>query len=151
MPEAYSKPCQISRMMRHIENPGIVKTVYSCIFRDINNIQPCSDISSDIKAYSGIFKHCWGSWSHIQTFRTMCNPCIWVKVFENGPSKICERQPLKNLKLYGLLGRPIYIFAIFKTGSIFKSLSNMWDDQAYSEPWHTKNITQAFLRMFRDI
>ena len=115
MPEAYSKPCQISRMMRHIENPGIVKTVYSCIFGDINNIQPCSDISRDIKAYSGIFKHCWSSWSHIQTFRTMCNPCIWVKVFENGPSKICERQPLKNLKLYGLPGRPIYIFAIFKT------------------------------------
>ena len=24
-----------------------------------------------------------------------------VKVFKNGPSKICERQPLKNLKWYG--------------------------------------------------
>ena len=22
----------------------------------------------------------------------------WDKVFKNGPSKICERQPLKNLK-----------------------------------------------------
>ena len=22
---------------------------------------------------------------------------MWVKVFKNGPSKICERQPLKNL------------------------------------------------------
>ena len=22
----------------------------------------------------------------------------WAKVFENGPSKICGRQPLKNLK-----------------------------------------------------
>ena len=27
----------------------------------------------------------------------------WDKVFKNGPSKICERQPLKNLKGYGLL------------------------------------------------
>ena len=27
----------------------------------------------------------------------------WDKVFKNGPSKICERQPLKNLKKYGLL------------------------------------------------
>ena len=27
---------------------------------------------------------------------------IWVKVFKNGPSKICGRQPLKNLKRYGL-------------------------------------------------
>ena len=24
--------------------------------------------------------------------------CIWVKVFKNGPSKICGRQPFKNLK-----------------------------------------------------
>ena len=24
--------------------------------------------------------------------------CIWVKVFKNGPGKICDRQPLKNLK-----------------------------------------------------
>ena len=28
---------------------------------------------------------------------------IWDKVFKNGPSKICGRQPLKNLKRYGLL------------------------------------------------
>ena len=26
---------------------------------------------------------------------------IWSKVFKNGPSKICGRQPLKNLKRYG--------------------------------------------------
>ena len=35
MPEAYSKPCQISKMMRHIENNGIVRTVHSDIFRHI--------------------------------------------------------------------------------------------------------------------
>ena len=27
---------------------------------------------------------------------------LWVKIFKNGPSKICGRQPLKNLKWYGL-------------------------------------------------
>ena len=27
----------------------------------------------------------------------------WDKVFKNGPSKICGRQPLRNLKWYGLL------------------------------------------------
>ena len=27
---------------------------------------------------------------------------IWVKVFKNGPRKICGWQPLKNLKWYGL-------------------------------------------------
>ena len=31
---------------------------------------------------------------------------IWDKVFKNGPSKICGRQPLKNLK-YGLLKQTI--------------------------------------------
>ena len=38
IPEAFSKDCQIYKMMRYIENPGIVKTVphvYSGIFRDI--------------------------------------------------------------------------------------------------------------------
>ena len=28
---------------------------------------------------------------------------IWGKVFKSGPSKICGRQPLKNLRGYGLL------------------------------------------------
>ena len=32
---------------------------------------------------------------------------IWVKVFKNGPNKICGRQPLKNLKWYGLLRQTI--------------------------------------------
>ena len=27
---------------------------------------------------------------------------IWDKVFKNGPSKICGRQPLKKLRLYDL-------------------------------------------------
>ena len=27
MPESYSKPCQIFKVMRHIENPGIATTV----------------------------------------------------------------------------------------------------------------------------
>ena len=35
MPEAYSKLCPVSKMMMHIENPGIVRTVYSGIIRDI--------------------------------------------------------------------------------------------------------------------
>ena len=28
---------------------------------------------------------------------------IWDRVFKNGPSKICGRQPLKDLKGYDLL------------------------------------------------
>ena len=39
----------------------------------------------------------------------------WEKVFKNGRKKICERQPLKNLKGYGLLKnfkgfRKFYLF-----------------------------------------
>ena len=44
-PEAYSKPCET--LTGHIQNPAIVRTVYSGI------IQPYSDI-----------------------FRTLCNACI---------------------------------------------------------------------------
>ena len=33
----------------------------------------------------------------------------WDKAFKNGPSKICGRQPLKNLKSYGLLKQAISI------------------------------------------
>ena len=33
----------------------------------------------------------------------MLSECIWDKVFKNGPSKICGRQHLKNLKGYGPL------------------------------------------------
>ena len=36
---------------------------------------------------------------------------MWDKVFQNGPSEICRRHPLKNLK-YGL-NRP-YHFILFK-------------------------------------
>ena len=36
MPEAYSKPCQLSKMMRHTDDePGIVRRIYSDIFREL--------------------------------------------------------------------------------------------------------------------
>ena len=39
---------------------------------------------------------------------------IWDKVCKNGPSKICARQTLKNLKFYGL-SQQIILLWIFKT------------------------------------
>ena len=66
MPEAYAKPCQIFKMMKHTENPDIVRTVHSIqltIFKHFqaylgtfNNIQPRSGIVRDIKACCGIFR-----------------------------------------------------------------------------------------------
>ena len=38
---------------------------------------------------------------------------IWDKVFKDGPSKRCGRQPLKKWKGYGLLSRP-YCVKFFK-------------------------------------
>ena len=48
MPEAYSKHCQVSRMMRYIENLGIVGTVYLRIFR---HLQGDPAIFSHVQAY----------------------------------------------------------------------------------------------------
>ena len=54
---------------------------------------------------------------------------IWDKVFKNGPSKICGKQPLKNLN--SALSRP-YPFKFFKGclpqilfGPFFNTLSHM--------------------------
>ena len=38
---------------------------------------------------------------------------IWDKVLKNGPNKICGRQPLKNMKWYGLL-KQTYHLKLFK-------------------------------------
>ena len=38
---------------------------------------------------------------------------IWDKILKNGPSKVCGRQPLKNLKRYYCLSTP-YPFKFFK-------------------------------------
>ena len=53
---------------------------------------------------------------------------IWNKVFRNGRSKICGRQPLKNLKWYGP-----YLFKFFKgcltqvlLGPFWNTLSHIW-------------------------
>ena len=44
---------------------------------------------------------------------------IWDKVFKRGPSKICGRQPLKNLKGYGL---PKQILL----GPLLNTLPHIW-------------------------
>ena len=40
------------------------------------------------------------------------NNFIWVKVLKNGLSKICGRQPLKNLKWYGLHMENLFIYPV---------------------------------------
>ena len=49
------------------------------------------------------------SYSNVSFLKSLCtyemDDCEnkWDKVFKNGPSKVCGRQPLKDLKWYGLL------------------------------------------------
>ena len=40
---------------------------------------------------------------------------IWDKVFKSGPSKICERQPLKSLKGHGLLKQTISLQTFWRS------------------------------------
>ena len=44
---------------------------------------------------------------------------------------------------------------LFRTWGVFKILSNMQDDHAYLEPWHSQNCLlncfQVYFRIFRDI
>ena len=46
-----------------------------------------------------------------------CVPKKWDKVFKNGPSKICGRQPLENLKWYDLLKQTISLQRFWRLSS----------------------------------
>ena len=52
-----------------------------------------------------------------------CSPHIWDKVFKNGPSKICGRQPLKNLKGYGLFKNNFYLVHLNTLSHILQQVS----------------------------
>ena len=73
--EAYSKPCQISKMMRHIENLDIVRTLYSGIFMhssgSFRNIQAYWRTLRHIETYSGIIKAYWAKFRHSKFWVTI--------------------------------------------------------------------------------
>ena len=67
MPVVCSKPCQISKMMRHLENPGIVRIICLGIFRHVQAYFTMKHIQAllrHIELYSDIF-------------RTLCKHCIY--------------------------------------------------------------------------
>ena len=73
MPETNSQPCQISNMMRHIENPDIVRTVYSGIFRHINPIHSQCTLSLPQQLVKGCIGNEWvkghsAILSHVQAY-----------------------------------------------------------------------------------
>ena len=76
MPEAYSKPCQISNT-RHVENPGI-EQFFQRYLGTFSNIQPCPGILRDTEALLLFIE----PYSDIQ--RTLCNPSIYSHaIFRN--------------------------------------------------------------------
>ena len=80
---------------------------------------------------------------HYFQYTRMIN--IWDKVFKNGPSKICGKQPLKNLKGYGLLGQTISL-------QFFKRLSSTnftWSILECFVPFISDNINR--IRVFTNL
>ena len=51
----------------------------------------------------------FGEFESRNSIRSVFQLKKWVKVFKNGPRKIYRRQPLKNLKGYGLLRQAILL------------------------------------------
>ena len=107
--------------MRHFENPGIVRTSIFRYFQAYSetfiNIQPCSGILRDIKAYSDIFRHYWGNIEpHSDIFRTLCNPYIYNGVIfgtlthlePEASSKACQTSKMiKHIHSPGII-RTVY-------------------------------------------
>ena len=59
------------------------------------------------------------------SWKTLCitfKSFLWVKAFENRPSKICGRQPLKNLKWFGL--NPSHVTG--QSTCLLKIPENIW-------------------------
>ena len=98
MSEAYSKPCQMYKMIRHIENPGIVRIIYSGIFRRIHEHSEIFSQSQvywrtirDIQAYSGIIQNNLWPLLYLWLYHIQ-NPGILPK----GSSKTCQTYMIRS-------------------------------------------------------
>ena len=82
---------------------------------------------------------------------TLISIVIWNKVFKNGPSEICGRQSLKNLKRYGLpkAGHipSIFLKAVFHEFYLVHSwiLCPIWISQ---KSW-THDLASLFWKIFK--
>ena len=136
MPETYSKSFQISKMMKHIENPAIVGTVYSNIFRHIQG-------HSDIQGHWGTLRHIEALLRHkvpySVTFRTMCNPYIYNRTmfrilshFEpKASSKTCGRR--KDVSLF----KHLFSRILWSAGSPIQwfRVRNHWEVPRSTQPF----------------
>ena len=99
-----------------------VKTLYH--HRTMIKEKPCIAWKNQLLSHGGTVQTCLTTKKAFWP-RESNSWCKWVKLFKNEPSKICRRQPLKNLKWYGLLhpniGKTVAV-KIISHLSIFKKL-----------------------------
>ena len=119
MPTTYSNPCQISKMMRHIEKPGLVRTVYSNIVRHIQR-------------YSVIFSHVQALWETLRhtepysgIFRSLCSTCIYNHVIFRTLAHSRPKASSKACQTYKMIRH------IHSPGIVRKICSSIFKD-AYS-------------------
>ena len=96
-----------------------------------------SEIFKHIQEHSAIFTHVLAYWRTLRHTETYS--CITEAIFKNSVQ-------LLHIQLCDIQNPDT-----FKSQNIFKSLSNMQDNQASSGSCHNQNIMQAFSRIFRDI
>ena len=122
--------------MRHIEISGIVRTVYSGIFRHIqehsaifNHIQVYWGILSHIQAYSGITEAYWA------ILKTLCNTCIYNRAIFRTLTRLEPKASSKSC-------RTCKVIKHIQSPGIVKNLFKHFE--GYSEMLiHIKAHTQA--------
>ena len=72
---------------------SISQNIYQFFSFDFETTEVFLDISKGFDKF----------WHESAIYKLKGNGISMVKTFKNGPSKVCQRQPLKNLKWYGLL------------------------------------------------
>ena len=124
MPEEWSKPCQTSKMMRHIENLVIVKTAHWGI---IKPIQQYSAMFRHIHGHYGILRHSQALLKRIEPysriFRTMCNPCICSRTIFRTLAHVELEASLKvgrTCKMIRYIQRPGIVRTVYS--NIFKDI-----------------------------
>ena len=77
MSKVYSKPCKIYKMMRHTENPCIVRSLFrhfQAYSWKFSNFQSWSGIFRGIKVYWKTFRCYWNILSHIANTPSYSEP-----------------------------------------------------------------------------
>ena len=114
---------------------------YSRIF---NQIQPCSGILRNIRAYWGIFKHYWGIWSHNQEYSELCvtpDPCIYNRDISTTLAYLESEAPSKACRICKMIMPCIYSGSWHSQNSLFKHFQRHLGILMHTQPHsHVLNL-----------